>query len=168
MPNIQTSSTDTATLDPLALRQAFGGFATGVCVLGAETTNGSRLGITLNSFTSVSLDPALLLVSIGQFLRSHDELTRLEGFSISVLSEGQQDVADRFAQRNGLKWQGFPARSGASGGLMVPGALAHFDCRRHKSVPAGDHTLLIGEILAAEHSPELSPLLFHRGSYRRF
>lgn len=169
---VSSSASDTGSSlvapDPQSLRHAFGGFATGVCVLGGETADGARLGITLNSFTSVSLDPALLLVSLGRFLRSHDALVGISGFAISVLSEGQQEVADRFARRDGPKWQDFGFLRGAAGGLMVDGALACFDCRHHRSVPAGDHTLLIGEVLAISHDPDRHPLLFHRGAYRRF
>ena len=156
-----------AEIDGMLMRQTAGQFATGVTVVTYEH-EGENFGATVNSFTSVSLDPALLLVSLGRFLRSHDALVGIKGFAISILAEGQQEVADRFARRDGPKWQDFGFRRGAAGGLMVEGALACFDCRHHRAVPAGDHTLLIGEVLAVGHDPDRHPLLFHRGSYRRF
>lgn len=153
--------------DALALRGAFGHFATGICVLGAETVTGERLGLTLNSFSSLSLDPPLLLVSLGHFLRSHDQLIAARGFGLSILAEDQVEISQRFASREGLKWRDFPAVQGRLGGLTVPSAMASFDCAVERSVPAGDHTILIGRVLDCTTHETARPLLYFRGRYDR-
>lgn len=159
------SAADQPALDPVVLRSAFGQFATGVCVLGLETQDGERIGMTLNSFTSVSLDPPLLLVCLGHFLRSHGHIVGAGGFGISVLAQSQQDVSVRFAKRDGPKWNGFEAERGRHGGLLVPGALAHFDCVTDRQELVGDHTLLIGRIVGCRTQPDIGPLLYFRGRY---
>lgn len=152
-------------IDPALLRSAFGQFATGVCVLGVEADNGEPIGTTLNSFTSVSLDPPLLLVCLGHFLRSHDHVVTAPGFGISVLAESQRDVSRRFATRDGPKWSGFEAERGSHGGLLVPGALAQFDCMSERTERVGDHTLLIGRITGCRTRPGIGPLLYFSGRY---
>lgn len=159
------STTIQSTLEPADLRTAFGQFATGVCILGLEAHSGERIGMTLNSFTSVSLDPPLLLVCLGHFLRSHDAAVGAAGFGISVLAHTQADISARFATRDGLKWNGFDAQRGQRGGLLVPGAIAHFDCVTERQERAGDHTLLIGRILGCHVEPDSDPLLYFRGRY---
>ena len=159
------SATDAPAVDPGTMRSVFGHFATGVCVLGLETADGEAVGMTLNSFTSVSLDPPLLLVCLGHFLRSHDHAVSAPGFGISVLAQGQEEVSNRFATRDGPKWRGFDAIRGQRGGLLVPGALAHFDCVSERTEGVGDHTLLIGRVVGCRAELEAGPLLFFRGRY---
>lgn len=152
-------------LTPAALRAAFGQYATGVCVVGCETDTGERLGVTVNSFTSVSLAPALLLVCLDHGLRSHDGLTTARGLGISVLAADQQALSRRFAASNGPKWDEIDALRGDQGGLLVPGAVAHFDCAREAVHPAGDHSLLIARVLRCHIADDRRPLIFFRGRY---
>lgn len=151
--------------DSAILRRAFGQFATGVCILGLEGPEGERIAVTVNSFTSVSLQPALLLVCLGHSLRSHDAISRAAGFGISVLAEGQDALSTRFASRDSKSWDGITPQRGARGGLLIPGAVAQFDCVRADLVVAGDHSLLIGQILDCRTAPDLKPLIYFRGRY---
>lgn len=152
-------------IDPTTLRAAFGGFASGVCVIGVETADGEQFGATVNSFTSVSLAPPLLLVCLGHYMRSHDAMVQARGFGISVLAENQQSLSVRFASRGGPKWEGLEPERGGCGGLLVPGALTHFDCATERTLSIGDHTLLIGRVLACHTNKNERPLLYFRGRY---
>lgn len=152
-------------LDQKQLRDAFGHFATGVCVVGFVAQDGSKVGITVNSFTSLSLDPALLLVCLGTSLRSHDALVSCGGFGVSVLAEEQREISGRFATRGGPKWDGISFIEGGRGALMVPEAIAWFECEAEAAHPAGDHTILVGRVCNFMADRAKRPLLFFRGAY---
>ncbi|MCY0942906.1 flavin reductase family protein [Streptomyces antarcticus] len=155
--------------DPARLRRAFGAFATGVTVV---TVGGaSPRGMTANSFTSVSLDPPLVLVSVGKEALMHRRLAEADTFSVSVLGAGQEGVARHFADRSRPMGAGqfdavdhLPGR--AAGAPLIAGAAAHFECAKWRAYDAGDHTLYLGELLAMDESPEREPLVFHRGAFR--
>lgn len=157
----------TTPLDPAALRHSFGQFATGICVIGTTDRAGVRHGATVNSFTSVSLEPALLLVCLGHFMRSHDAFADSKGFGVSVLSHDQEAVARHFASKSDQKWPDDSFQSGTSGGLLLPRALARFDCVTHNVIKQGDHTLLIGRPLAVDHAEDCRPLIYFRGAFDR-
>lgn len=153
------------TIDPKALRHAFGHFPTGVCVVAASLPGGERIGLTVNSFTSVSLDPPLLLVCLARKLRSHDALVAAGGFAITVLHGEQAPVSARFATSGADKWLDMDATEGAAGGLILNPHLAWFDCEAHASMPAGDHTILLGRVLGHGTTEQAAPLLYYRGGY---
>ena len=146
-------------------RDAFGLFATGVCVVGFVAQDGSRVGVTVNSFTSLSLDPALLLVCVNTSLRSHGAIVSTGGFGVSILSEGQREISSRFADRGGPKWEGMTLVEGKNGALMVPDAVAWFDCESEAGYPGGDHTILVGRVRNFMADQDKRPLLFFRGTY---
>lgn len=152
-------------VDPRALRSAFGHFPTGVCVVGARLPDGERIGVTVNSFTSVSLDPPLLLVCLAHRLRSHDALVRAGGFAITVLHGEQAPVSARFASSGADKWQDMDATEGMAGGLILNPHLAWFDCEMHSAMPGGDHTILLGRVLRHGTAERAAPLLYYRGGY---
>lgn len=154
-------------IDPLAYRRAIGRFPTGVTVvtvLDESAPNGGVHGITVNSVSSVSLEPLLLLVSIGKTARSHDMLQRSGRFALSVLASDQEDVSDYFADRP------VPAPEDPleefAGHPVVRGALSHIVCGLHASVDAGDHTVYIGRVEALRSRDDGSPLVYYRGRYR--
>ncbi len=138
------------TLDPRALRDAFGRFMTGVTVVTALDADGKPVGFTANSFASVSLDPPLLLVCPGKFLSSYNTFAACERFCVSILGEGQEDVANTFAGYKGDRFAKVSHRLDPHGVPFVEGAIARFSCRTHKSFPVGDHSVLIGEVTAFE------------------
>lgn len=157
---------ETTEPDPARLRRSFGQFATGVCVIGTTGPDGRRHGATVNSFTSVSLDPALVLVCLGHSMRSHDALAAAPGFGVSVLSAGQEAEARHFAGKSDEKWPEGGFRRGRQGGLLLPDCLTWFDCTTESVIAQGDHTILVGRI-HDHHAAEGDPLLYFRGGFER-
>jgi (E)-2-((N-methylformamido)methylene)succinate hydrolase len=153
--------------DPKSFRQALGAFVTGVTVVATVEHDGTPRGFTANSFTSVSLDPPLVLVCIAKTASSFPVFARAAHFAISVLAEPQKDISSLFASRASDKFAKAPWRPGAASSPIIDGAAAWFECRRHDIVEAGDHIILIGEVIDFDHS-SASPLGYCRGAYLTF
>lgn len=152
----------------IALRRACGQFATGVTVVTVRDGDGFR-GMTANSFTSVSLDPPLVLVSIDRRNRTHHLLSEGEPFVVSVLSQAQQRWSDRFAGRHGdiqHQFDDIPHTLSSDGVPIIDEAAATFSCRVAAIHPAGDHSLFVGRVERIESTPGRTPLLFFAGKYR--
>jgi 3-hydroxy-9,10-secoandrosta-1,3,5(10)-triene-9,17-dione monooxygenase reductase component len=145
-----------------AFRRCVGEFATGVTVVTAEHEDGPA-GMTLNSFTSVSLNPLLVLVALGHSSRTLHAVRGAERFAVSVLERGQRDAAIAFATR-GAPFAASYARHDPDGFLVVRGAVAALKCELADVVRAGDHDLVIGRVVAIDH-PGGEPLVFHRGVF---
>ncbi|MFO1123518.1 MAG: alpha/beta fold hydrolase [Hyphomicrobiales bacterium] len=150
--------------DARALRGAFGSFMTGVTVVTTLDATGTARGFTANSFTSVSLDPPLLLVCIGKQAASHDTFTQARGFAVNILAEDQKDVSGTFASKRADKFAGLAWEPSATGNPLLPGVVSWFDCARHAVVDAGDHVILMGAIRDFS-SREANPLGYARGGY---
>lgn len=153
-----------AAFDPNRLRAALGSFVTGVTVVSAIDGNGSPRGFTANSFTSVSLDPPLVLVCIAKTASSCPVFSTAGHFTVSVLSDSQIAVSNLFATKAADKFAQTAWRPGTHGSPVIENAAASFECRRYELHEAGDHVLLIGEVLAFEHSLS-TPLAYCRGAY---
>lgn len=154
----------TAPFDLRALRDAFGGFMTGVTVVTTTDPAGRPLGFTANSFASVSLDPPLLLVCIANGSSNLARFAGGAGFAVNILAEGQAAIARTFARPAADRFAGLAWHIGPVGAPILDGVVAWFDCTREQSVPAGDHTILIGRIgaFAAAAHPALG---YYRGAY---
>lgn len=148
----------------LALRQAFGSFATGVTIVTTRQSDGTPRGFTANSFTSVSLDPPLLLVCLGKSALSCDSFAAAEHFAVSILADDQRDVSGLFASKAPDKFDLSDWTSGPDNMPLIDGALASFTCARHQLVDAGDHLILIGKV-QSHASRDGNPLGFFRGAY---
>lgn len=158
---------DRAPLDDDArrdLRRAFGQFATGVTVLTTRQADGTPRGFTANSFTSVSLDPPLLLVCIGKAALSCETFAQADRFAVNILADDQKDVSGLFASRSPEKFDIAAWHPDAQDMPAIDGALARFSCARHRLVDAGDHLILIGRVEDFE-AREGDPLGFYRGTY---
>jgi len=153
--------------DARTLRDALGCFATGITVVTAIATDGKPIGLTANSFTSVSLDPPLLLVCIANSAGSAPVLRSVEHFGVNVLQIGQQIVSGRFAGKGEDRFAQADWSVGETGAPLLAGSLGAFECRRHAVHDAGDHFLLVGEVMRAQFDPRRDPLLYFRGKYRR-
>ncbi|NWD07259.1 flavin reductase family protein [Pseudomonas gingeri] len=151
-------------IDPKALRQAFGTFATGVTVITTSDQEGLPRGMTANSFTSVSLDPPLLLVCVAKAAASYQAFSESASFAVNVLHEEQLDVSNKFASKATDKFESVRHDKVHTGAPILTDSLTWFDCTTHNRVDAGDHIVLIGQIQAFGTSPK-SPLCFNRGSY---
>ncbi len=150
--------------DPRALRNAFGAFATGVTVITTRQPDGTPRGFTANSFTSVSLDPPLLLVCIAKTAHSADVFREATHFAVNILAEDQKAVSGLFASRAPDKFDHCAWTSGPADMPLIDGALAQFTCANHQLVDAGDHLILIGQVLDFA-TTEGQPLGYFRGNY---
>jgi flavin reductase len=157
-------------VDVSAFREAMGSFPTGVTVVTVASDDGSIHGMTVNSFSSVSLDPMLVLVCLHETSRGVGLIERAGAFAVSVLSAGQQDLSRWFADRHrpagSAMFDGVPFESGVTGCPVLADATASFECRLRQSHPAGDHLIVLGEVVALVHRPRLRPLVFHAGTYK--
>jgi flavin reductase (DIM6/NTAB) family NADH-FMN oxidoreductase RutF len=153
--------------DARTLRDALGCFATGVTVVTCLGDSGEPAGLTVNSFTSVSLDPPLLLVCIAKNAASAGPLTAAANFAINVLQTGQQPASIRFSTRAEDRFGTTPWSCGESGAPILKESLGVFECERFAVYDGGDHHILVGRMDKASFDASLDPLLFFRGSYRR-
>lgn len=153
--------------DPRTLRDALGSFATGVTVVTCFDESGAPFGLTANSFTSVSLEPPLLLVCVHRDAQCAVALTGAQHFAVNVLQTGQQPASIRFATRDDDRFGPNDWSPGELGAPVLKESMAVFECHRHAVHDGGDHHILIGEVIKASFDPTLDPLLFFRGKYRR-
>jgi flavin reductase (DIM6/NTAB) family NADH-FMN oxidoreductase RutF len=152
---------------PRQFRDALGLFPTGIAVVTAALEDGTVGGLTVNSFTSISLDPPLIMVSLARTIASYDVFERTRYFAVSLLREEQRHVSAAFAKSDLAKWQGGHHRAGTLAPVIHPN-LAAFECEVHARYDGGDHRLLIGQVIEIEAATEDSarPLLYYRGQYR--
>jgi len=155
----------TAPLDIAELRRTLGSFATGVTVATTLDSDGLPKGLTANSFTSVSLDPPLVLVCVDKASSCHPAFAATTHFGINILCEDQQHVSRAFASRSADKFANIPWVPGITGSPIFPDSTAWLDCGIHDRLEAGDHLIVIGRVLSFGHSPEKQPLGYHRGGY---
>lgn len=156
--------TPTPEIDPRELRNTLGEFATGVTVVTAPGTDGKPVGITANSFSSLSLDPPLVLWSLA--LKSSNVKLFSEGnsFAINILGSQHQELALQFARPMEDKFEGVDYIENAAQVPLLDGALAHLECTVSFTKELGDHLLIVGKVDAIASAPG-EPLLFHRGAF---
>jgi flavin reductase (DIM6/NTAB) family NADH-FMN oxidoreductase RutF len=152
-------------VDPRELRRALGQFATGVTIVTTCTEDGHRVGVTANSFTSLSIDPPLVLWCISTTAPSLPAFQAASHFAINVLCANQHYLSRQFATPAEDKFAGVEYSEGPSGVPVLDGVLAHFVCRNIRQIEAGDHYIMIGEIERFK-TREDEPLVFHSGAYR--
>lgn len=151
------------TATPSELRSVMACVPAGVTVVGTRDREGRALGLTVSSFTSVALDPPLVLVCIGRASASHAHLIESQTFAISVLSAAQEDVARRFARPPSEgRFDEFPWRPAPSGSPVLEGSTAWVDCVIEETMQAGDHTVIVARALACGAS-DTPALVNHRG-----
>lgn len=146
------------------LRDAFGAFMTGVTVVTSRDKEGQPIGFTANSFTSVSLEPALLLVSIDKRSANYSNFTECTHFAVNILSEQQKETSNIFAQKVDDRFALVDWRASEHGTPLLDESSAWFECSLHQVVDAGDHTLIIGKIEGFE-STGMAGLGYYRGAY---
>ena len=154
------------TPDERAFRDSLGMFATGITVVTARTPDGSPVGLTVNSFNSVSLDPPLIVWSLASHLPSVEVFSQCEYYAINVLAEDQQDLSQRFATRDIDKFAGLKLREGLGGAPLLDGCCAWFECRNTTRHDGGDHVLFLSEVVRHDRNPH-APLIYFGGQYRR-
>ena len=146
-------------------RTALGMFATGVTIVTARTPLGQVIGLTANSFNSVSLDPPLVLWSLSQAAGSLAVFRAGSHYAINVLAKDQRALAERFAMRGADRWAGVTFTDGMGGAPLLDGAAATFECFNRSRYEEGDHLIFVGEVERCMHRDGAMPLLFHGGRY---
>lgn len=146
-------------------RAALGMFATGVTIVTARAMDGQVIGLTANSFNSVSLTPPLVLWSLSRVAASLPVFSAGSHYAINVLAADQKALAERFASRGADRWSGVVFDTGAGGAPLLHGAAATFECFNRSRYEEGDHVIFVGEVERCTRREGASPLLFHGGRY---
>ena len=156
-------------LDTRRFRDALGQFPTGVTVVTAVTAGGDRLGMTISSFNSLSLDPPLVLFSIWRKAKSFAAWQQAKHYAVNVLSENQEELSNKFARTHDEKWIGQTVLAGKSGLPLLPNAVIAFECEAYDRHDGGDHEIFVGRVveLHENQAKRGHPLVFFGGQYRR-
>lgn len=146
------------------LRSAFGHYATGVTIITTRGAGGQPVGMTVNSFSSLSLDPPLVLWSIAHTSSNYEAFRAARCFAVHVLHAGQGELARVFSTRNIDRFAGVATSAGTSGAPLLADFHARFECETHAQYQGGDHLIIVGRVLVAEERAGV-PLLFYRGRF---
>lgn len=151
-------------IDPLEFRRALSNFATGIGVVTTVDAEGNSVGITISSFNSVSLDPPLILWSVGLDSMSYDVFVAANHFAVHILANDQRDLCDRFALRSEAKFNAIDCREGLHGVPILPDFVACFECSTEHVYPGGDHKIIVGRVHAFEER-DAKPLVYYRSQF---
>jgi flavin reductase (DIM6/NTAB) family NADH-FMN oxidoreductase RutF len=153
--------------DARAFRDALGHFATGVAIVtAAGQGTAGPLGLTINSFASVSLDPPLILWSLDRSSDRFAAMMAATHFAVNMLGAESRDLAQRLARKGQSTIEAASLRPGAHGAPLLEDAIAHFECKVEHRYDGGDHVILVGRVLAHGHRSHGDPLIYYRGRYR--
>lgn len=153
-------------IEPREYRNAVGCFATGVTIVTTLDHDGEKIGITANSFSSLSLDPPLVLFCVDAKINSFEAFESCRHFNINVLRESQMDLSNRFARSSDDKWDGIDHGYGENGCPVFPESVAVLECDKHAMYEGGDHLIMVGEVTNMTYEQgEASPLLYFKGAY---
>ena len=153
-------------IDGRELRNALGRFATGVCLITLETGDGDALALTANSFSSVSLDPPLVLWNLQNNSDVFEHYARGQYFAINILADNQQSLSDSYARKGEHNLHPDHFRRGVKGSPVINGALVSFECELEATHEGGDHLIIVGRVLEMTAADGGDPLLFFGGAYR--
>lgn len=153
-------------LDERELREALGCFATGVCVITANPEGYQSIGITVNSFTSVSLDPPQVLWNLQNASELFETWSKVRHFVVNILHSGQQDKSTQYARKGDHILCAGHHVPGSTGAPLMPDTLASLECELEATYPSGDHVIVIGRVLNVHRRGPGQPLLFFGGAYR--
>lgn len=148
-------------------RAVCGQFATGVTVVTGRLDNGDPVGVTVNSFTSVSLEPPLILFCLDRGALSFDAFSLNSSFVVNILATDQEWLSNQFAKQGGDKFVGVDYTDNDHGVPVLSGCLATIECRMHAVYEGGDHQIIVGDVVRLENKGEGSPLIYFRGNYER-
>ncbi|NNC71765.1 MAG: flavin reductase family protein [Sphingomonadaceae bacterium] len=152
--------------DHRRFRNALGCFGTGVTIVTTLDADGAPVGLTANSFTSVSLDPELLLVCLNRQSKSLPVFEAAETFAVNVLHVEQKELAQLFAMAAADRFRDTIWESGSTGAPIITGSLASFECSTYAEYDGGDHLIMVGRVVDVRFDDESDPLLYYRGAYR--
>lgn len=153
-------------IDVMELRKTLGCFATGVAVITATNSDGKPFGLTVNSFTSVSLEPPLVLWCLGKDSDTVEVFESVDRYGVNFLAEGQQELSNHFATRSKHDIGDIGHSIGENGCPILAGVVGSLECEVYQRIDAGDHIIMLGQVLAYQHSSE-KPLLYVQGGYNQ-
>ena len=154
-------------LDSREYRNALGNFTTGICVITANPEGFEPFGMTVNSFASVSLEPALLLWGLQNDSDCRVAFDKAEKFAVNILAVDQEHLSSQYAKKGNHALELADYRIGRSGTPVLRGVVASFECDIWARYPGGDHVILVGEAKEVEINNNIQPLLFNKGQYRQ-
>jgi 3-hydroxy-9,10-secoandrosta-1,3,5(10)-triene-9,17-dione monooxygenase reductase component len=153
------------TFDQKDFRKIMGTFATGITVVTTMHDNSVPIGITVNSFTSVSLDPPLILWCLANDADSYDIFANCPNFAVNVLHQEQEDLSQIFSTKNSSKFENLEWETGEFGAPILKDCLSYFQCETEIAYSGGDHIILLGHVRAIEIHTEKKPLIYHNSNY---
>ncbi|MFN3231644.1 MAG: flavin reductase family protein [Alphaproteobacteria bacterium] len=159
--------TDSSDLDPLSLRKALGCFATGVTIVTTQTEDGTPIGVTMNSFSSVSLEPPLILFSLSKTSDQYEHFMAANNFAVNVLCQDQEEISNRQAMSDDKTLDSNGFRTWSTGAPILKDSIAAFDCTLEERLEGGDHIIFLCRVLRAERQNDAEPLIFHQSKYAR-
>jgi len=154
------------TIDSQVFRQTLGSFATGVTIVTTQDPNTEKpVGLTISAFSSLSLDPPLVLFCLDKRSASHLAFNANGHFAVNILAEDQLELSNRFASKSEDKWSGVEYRPGIGNVPILFGSIAILECTMNKVCDGGDHTIFVGLVESVSVKPDAKPLLYYRGKY---
>lgn len=153
--------------DQKEFRNACGAFATGITVVTTMGPDGEPVGMTANSFSSVSLDPPLVLWSVGNHAGSFDIFSKAEHYAVHILHKDQEELSNLFASRGEDKFGNIDWSKGELGSPLLPDYAVRFQCKMEHVYPGGDHNILVGRVVAYDDRGAEEPILFYKGRYAK-
>jgi flavin reductase (DIM6/NTAB) family NADH-FMN oxidoreductase RutF len=151
-------------IDSATFRSVLGRFVSGVTIVTARDADGEDHGMTASAFSSVSLEPPLILISIAHDATLHPIVLHVDELAVSILTASQEAIARRFAEKLDNRFEGVGFTRGITGAPLIDGALAHIEARIAHRYPGGDHTIFVAEVFAALATMD-EPLVYYRGGY---
>jgi len=161
------ASTENSSLDQRAFRDAVGSFATGVMVMTCTDGGEGLIGVTMNSFSSVSLNPPLVSFCIAESLTEFETLLKTDNFALNLLREDQQDLSNQFAKTGPDKWKGVSYREGPNSAPIIEPNHGVLLCTKHAQYECGDHYIVVARVDTLVNGGNEPPLIFYRGKYRQ-
>ena len=148
-------------------RHCMGRFATGVTVITTTIENNMPCGMTINSFTSLSLEPPLVLFNVDKNAYNHDNFANCTNFTVNILSEEQSDISQKFAQPSSLDWNNISYMENSNATPKLDGCISYIACNKEKVYAGGDHSIIIGHVTEMDIASEKNPLIYFKGKYRK-
>ncbi len=165
---LQESTAMSTTIDPREFRRSLAQFATGIVVVTTKDINGKTVGLTMNSFSSVSMDPPLVLFSIAKSSFNIMNFVQAKAYAINVLGSKQRNISDQFSRAGEDKWKDVKFFDGELGVPILDGVAAYFECTPFAQCDGGDHTIFVARVEKHKMAEEdVVPLLFYQGQYRQ-
>ncbi len=167
-PTCLTSDIDersAVSFDQKEFRNACGSFATGITIVTTTGPGDEPIGMTVNSFSSLSLDPPLVMWAVGSDAISHDIFSQTDHFAIHILHKDQEGLSNLFASRGEDKFSSLDWTPGAAGSPVLPDYAVCLQCKTENVYPGGDHNILVGRVIALDDRGTEQPILFYKGRY---